>query len=375
MRAWGECGAGEDARKGPEGFEERCFRRWVLVSPKHAISFREFSVLRPSLRRLLPLALTAAPAVGCVGLSGDMEAYSPGSETLEPATSSSPSWDGRPASWAKLIEIEDWLAASDRRRNESFVGEAELQLAEGRLALSRREVSRLAGDLMTLRLNSAKAGFQRALARSDLDPRQRRRAEKGLEELRKRHDGLYREARRSSGLEIRTRDRWGAKAPVAARLTRRTQAWNRITVHHSAEHSRDQGSQAAPEVADVLRRIQGFQMRERGFGDIGYHFLVDPKGRIWQGRPLEWQGAHSKGPNNVANIGVCLLGHYDLERPTRASLVSLEELLSALGQRHKIPRSRVYGHDHWKATECPGENLNAWLVSYRSNVAPPRTAQ
>ena len=288
-----------------------------------------------------------------------------------------PGWDGRAASWSKLIEIEDWLNEPSYRRDEAFVGEAELQLAEGRLTLTRREMGRLNARLLTLRLDSAEAGFRRAMARPDLRSDQRQRAEQGLSDLgRLRHGQVGIEnAGVAGGLQILNRDRWKAKAPVVARLTRTPRPYDRITVHHSAEHSSDLGRQSSSEVADILRRIQRFQMRDRGFGDIGYHFLIDPQGRIWQGRTMDWQGAHSNGDNNIANIGICLLGNYDVERPSDKSLRAMEKLIGALGQRHRIPRSRVYGHDHWKATECPGTHLSRWLASYKNRATPPRTAQ
>jgi hypothetical protein len=77
----------------------------------------------------------------------------------------------------------------------------------------------------------------------------------------------------------------------------------------------------------------------------------------------------------VANIGICLLGNYDLERATREALVALEKLVNALAQRHHIQRSQVFGHDHWKPTECPGTHLNAWLKAYKKRAARPRKAQ
>ena len=291
-----------------------------------------------------------------------------------------PTWDGQTVSWSKLLEIEDWLDEPGHRRDEAFAGEAELQLAEGRLALARREMDRLDAPLLTLRLDAAEAGFRRALARSDLEADQRRRAEEGLVALaRLRHGKAGFQARSdTTGLRVLTRDRWGAQAPVEARLTRTSRPYERITIHHSAEPTSDLGRQSTSEVADGLRRIQRFQMRDRGFGDIGYHFLIDPQGRVWQGRTTDWQGAHSDGDNNIANLGICLLGNYDLERPSPKAVRSLERLVGALGQRHRIPRSRVYGHDHWKATDCPGTHLSRWLASYKSyndRARAPRTAQ
>ena len=284
-----------------------------------------------------------------------------------------PGWDGRPVSWSKLLEIEDWLNEPPHRRDEAFVAEAEIQLAEGRLVLTRREMDRLNARLMTLRLDAAEAGFQRALHRGDLRGEQRRRAEGGLTELASLRGGTPGLA--SGAPNILTRERWGAKTPVRARLTASARPYERITVHHSAEPTSDLGQQTTAEVADRLRRIQRFQMREWGFGDVGYHFLIDPQGRVWQGRPMEWQGAHSDGDNNIANIGICLLGNFDAERPTAKALRSLEQLIAALGQRHGIPRSRVFGHDHWKATECPGTYLNRWLAGYTKNAALASSTQ
>jgi len=308
---------------------------------------------------------------------GSPSASDRGSSALPTAA---PGWDGRTVSWSKLIEIEDWLNEPSYRRDEAFVGEAELQLAEGRLALTRRERDRLNARLLTLRLDAAEAGFRRALGRTDLDASQERRAEDGLAGLARLRDEEVggRGPGGDPGLRILTRDRWGAKAPVVARLTRTPRPDDRITIHHSAEASSDLGRQSASEVSDALRRIQRFQMRDRGFGDIGYHFLIDPQGRVWQGRTTDWQGAHSDGDNNIANLGICLLGNYDLERPSPKAVRSLERLVGALGQRHRIPRSRVYGHDHWKATDCPGTHLSRWLASYKSyndRARAPRTAQ
>jgi len=315
--------------------------------------------------------------LGCAAPSSPYSGWSPPDYAVEPisATSATPSWDGLPTSWSKLTAIEVWLDGSGRHASPGLVTEAELQLAEGRLLLAQRELERIEPKLLTLRLNAAEAGFQRTLARPDLDLHQRERAKQGLDELARIRTGQPTSVAAAGSRGIRTRPSWGAAPERTSRLTRNQAPYSRITVHHSAKPTSDLGAMSAPEVAQALRKIQLVHMRDRGFGDIGYHFLIDPTGRVWQGRSLAWQGAHSDGNNNVANIGICLLGDFDHERPSHQALAALEGLVRGLSSRHRIPRSRVVGHDHWKPTACPGRGLNAWVVAYRTKASAPRTAQ
>ncbi|NOT30229.1 MAG: N-acetylmuramoyl-L-alanine amidase [Planctomycetes bacterium] len=171
-----------------------------------------------------------------------------------------------------------------------------------------------------------------------------------------------------AGLTIQPRAAWKAAAILTHRLTGASGGWNRITLHHSAKYSKEIGTPTASNVGEVLKDIQTVHMRDRGWGDIGYHFLIDPTGRIWQGRLLDWQGAHAQGSNNVANIGVCLLGDFNHERPDPRALESLERLVDGLCERHHIARSRVYGHQKFAPTECPGDALMAWIARYSAGA-------
>ena len=72
--------------------------------------------------------------------------------------------------------------------------------------------------------------------------------------------------------------------------------------------------------------------------------------------------------NNVANIGICLLGDFDHERPDPRALESLERLTDALCERHHIAHNRVYGHQKFAPTECPGDALMAWIARYSAGA-------
>ena len=314
------------------------------------------------------LALALIPGSGCrtpALLEPDP------AETAETGEAAAvPLWVHQPLSWRKLETIESWLSGSGARRNPEYLPDAELALAEGRLHFARTEAAELTAPALEVRLAAAERGFQRVLAATDASSLQKSRAQSGLERTAALRGGAVSTAASApAGLAIRPRTAWRAATPVAGLLTAHRGGWSRITVHHSATGTRELGGGSEREVAEELRHTQRVHMEDRGFGDIGYHFLIDPKGRIYEGRSLAYQGAHSYGQNNVDNIGVCLLGNFDVERPTPQALAVLERLVEALRERHRIRLDHVYGHDHFRTTQCPGRYLTAWLDRYTRTVA------
>lgn len=86
--------------------------------------------------------------------------------------------------------------------------------------------------------------------------------------------------------------------------------------------------------------------RERGFNEIGYHYVIDLDGTIEQGRAIEKIGAHCKG-YNANSIGVCYIGGLDEDgRPcdtrTNEQKESLLILLETLSSRYHI--KTILGH-------------------------------
>lgn len=106
--------------------------------------------------------------------------------------------------------------------------------------------------------------------------------------------------------------------------------------------------------------------RNQGWGDIGYHYAIDRAGRVWQCRPIEWQGAHVGGYNE-GNVGILNLGNFDLQTPSEAQVSSLASFIRQLQQEYRVPAANVKTHQEWSATRCPGVSLQRQMVTLRSN--------
>ncbi len=92
--------------------------------------------------------------------------------------------------------------------------------------------------------------------------------------------------------------------------------------------------------------IARWHIRDRHFRDIGYHFIVDQKGVIHVGRPLEEMGAHCRG-YNATSIGICYIGGLDAQgnpADTRTPLqqLAIKHLIGLLVNEFKI--YDVLGH-------------------------------
>lgn len=119
-----------------------------------------------------------------------------------------------------------------------------------------------------------------------------------------------------------------------------------VIIHHSA----------LP-LSDGPREIQRLHTEEKGFADIGYHFLIDETGQCFEGRSLQVRGAHTYGAN-YGSIGICLLGNFEELQPPAIQLDALRILLTSLVGRFP-GLQHLSGHrDHNPGvTLCPGANL------------------
>lgn len=146
----------------------------------------------------------------------------------------------------------------------------------------------------------------------------------------------------------------------------------RITVHHSGMDSAGLDSQG--EVARILDSIRRAHMaRGKQWADIGYHYLIDPSGRVWEGRPVDLQGAHVK-EHNEHNLGICVLGNFDQQSPSGQSLAALDRFVASQMRRFRVAHTRVYTHQEIMPTECPGRQLQRHMLAARSGRGTLRVA-
>lgn len=292
-------------------------------------------------------------------------------EPLEPppSTRGAPDWAGMASGWQKLTEIERWLRTDADRHDPFWRPQGELLLAEGRLALAQSDAAAAKIDAPRLaeRLQLARSGFERVLADPAANAAQKARAERGRMQV---AELAPSPAGPALALAVVPRSAWRARSLIPSRLDPVGGSWLRITVHHSDQVPGTRLDGTLADSQEALRKIQHNAIENERWGDIGYHFLIDASGRIFEGRPLEWQGAHARGDNNVRNLGICLLGDFHRRPPSPAALAALEALLEELRAKNGLARSSVVCHRDLVNTVCPGDALASWVKSYRRGAPP-----
>ncbi|MFO0858624.1 MAG: peptidoglycan recognition family protein [Phycisphaerales bacterium] len=161
------------------------------------------------------------------------------------------------------------------------------------------------------------------------------------------------------------RTNWTREQP-RWKLSRPMNGVGMITVHHDALNASGmRGYGASVQRLNSVRRSH----LDRGptWVDIGYHYIIDPEGRIWEGRPISIEGAHVANTNDH-NLGIMCMGNFNEHRPTQAQLNTLDGFVAAQMRAYRVPMSRVYTHRELGTTECPGTNLQNYMKQTRSST-------
>jgi hypothetical protein len=185
--------------------------------------------------------------------------------------------------------------------------------------------------------------------------------------------------------KIVPRSGWRADERIVRSAPRYAPVLRFAVVHHTAG-----ASAYAPEAsAAIVRGIELYHVKANGWNDIGYNFLVDRYGQVFEGRRGGMQrnviGAHAEG-FNTGSVGIALIGTY-AKRPTREAEDALAKLLAwRLDVGHVDPASSamvtsggsskvragagvylraISGHRDIGFTACPGDGLYARLGQLR----------
>lgn len=164
---------------------------------------------------------------------------------------------------------------------------------------------------------------------------------------------------------ILARSAWTRSQPIASRVNAMSGV-SRITLHHEGSPDTIDFTDFAA-TADRLERIRRFHIG-RGWGDIGYHYIVDRAGRIWQARPVSLQGAHVRDQNEH-NVGVMALGNFNRQQPSAAQIDGLARVTRYLAEKYRVPARRIHTHQELAATTCPGRALQPKIAAMRSDGA------
>ena len=219
----------------------------------------------------------------------------------------------------------------------------------------------------------------------------------------------------SAASACRSRADWGADESIAGWARGATQAYapvQALTVHHTAG-----SNSSTQDYSATVRAIYSYHVQTNGWQDIGYQYLIDGNGVVYEGRNaghtsrscLSGNGdgsdfAHEAGSDrlvtgahvggwNTGNLGISLMGCFDpasgcsgTTTPRAGAIDGLENLLARASTRHDLDPTgsiryfnsatgasanvrTISGHGDWMATACPGSTLYAQLPAIRSAVA------
>ena len=188
-----------------------------------------------------------------------------------------------------------------------------------------------------------------------------------------------------------SRSQWGANESMRRGSPSIAQQGVRMAFVHHTVHSNSYGPDEAD---DIIRGIYAFHTQSRGWNDIGYNFIVDRFGRVYEGRAGGVDraviGAHAEG-FNANSTGVAVLGDHTHVEPGPAVIDSLQRFLAwKLDVHHVDPRGwtrmvsqgspkfpegatvslpTISGHRDTGLTGCPGGRLYAALQRLRDGAA------
>jgi N-acetylmuramoyl-L-alanine amidase len=183
---------------------------------------------------------------------------------------------------------------------------------------------------------------------------------------------------------------WGADEAIRRAPPSYAQSVQYALVHHTAGTN----SYTASQSAAIVRGIEVYHVKGNGWNDIGYNFLVDKYGQVFEGRyggvDKNVIGAHAEG-FNTGSFGVAVLGTYTSAPPPAAARTALANLLAwrldvahvdplgdvtvASGGNARFPVGtpvflrRISGHRDTGFTTCPGAALYAQLGAIARQVA------
>lgn len=147
---------------------------------------------------------------------------------------------------------------------------------------------------------------------------------------------------------------------------------NTVVIHCTATRPNWWAGKSAKQKTNEIRR---WHVEDRGWSDIGYHYLIDRDGTVTEGRSLDRTGAHAKG-HNKGSVGISLFGGHGgnvadkfEDNFTEDQNRALRDLIDKLKSDHPI--TKIIGHNEVANKACPTFVVSDWLHS----ASPVRAEQ
>lgn len=147
-----------------------------------------------------------------------------------------------------------------------------------------------------------------------------------------------------------------------------------LIVHHSA------GINSTNDWSAIVRAIWDLHVNTNGWSDIGYNWLVDPKGVLYEGRGADVIGAHFCG-QNTGTEAICVMGNFQNRVPTQRAIaaltalfawksceLSIDPLAASFHRSSNRNLLHVSGHRDGCSTACPGDMFYPMLPEVRQGI-------
>ncbi len=169
-------------------------------------------------------------------------------------------------------------------------------------------------------------------------------------------------------LTIVRRDQWGVRPPdheaaneFGFATTAIDKTWyvypndladeySTVAIHHSA---------ALLSTNETMKSVQDLHMDSNHWADVGYHYVIDKNGILYEGRDIHVRGSSVAG-YNTGTIGVCVMGNFEQDFPLEIQLTILQQVVNWLAATYTLTHLAAHGEFN-KESVCPGKNMMPYL--------------
>jgi len=149
------------------------------------------------------------------------------------------------------------------------------------------------------------------------------------------------------------RSEWGSTDSLVAS---HKHAIEYITIHHGGEIFEDDRDTYL-----YLKNLQNWSRAFRKWMDVPYHYIIDRKGRIFEGRPLYYSGDTNTSYDPTGHALIVLLGNFEEQEVRAEQISSLKVVTEYLVDKESVSSSKIKTHKDYTETFCPGRALTEYL--------------